>query len=146
MRRQTTDKDFWEKVDKNGANGCWQWLGSQNGSGYAQYWIDGKHLYVHRYAYNHLVGEIPKGMVLDHLCRNRVCVNPAHLEMVTQQENILRGIGKAAKESMAKNCPQGHPYDEQNTILYQGRRYCRECGRTRTNDYHRRLREIRDAT
>ena len=76
MSRKNTAADFWKKVDKGASNGCWQWLGSQNGRGYAQWHIGGKTIYVHRYAYNVLVGEVTSGLIIDHLCRNRSCVNP----------------------------------------------------------------------
>lgn len=138
MSRKNTEADFWKRVNKNAPNGCWQWLGSQNGRGYAQWHIGGKTIYVHRYAYNMLVGEVPDGFIIDHLCRNRSCVNPKHMELVTQQENILRGVGISAQASLATHCPQGHPYDEENTYVYQGRRYCRACGRKRTSDYEKR--------
>lgn len=138
MSRKNTEADFWRKVDKEAPNGCWQWLGSQGAKGYAQWHIAGKIIYVHRYAYNVLVGEIPPELIIDHLCRNRSCVNPEHIELVTQRENILRGIGLAAQGSVATHCPQGHPYDDQNTYIYQGRRYCRACGRQRTSNYEKR--------
>lgn len=138
MVRKNTEIDFWMRVDKDAPNGCWQWLGSQGQKGYAQWHIGGKTIYVHRYSYNILVGEIPISLVIDHLCRNRSCVNPGHMELVTQQENILRGIGLAAQASRATHCPQGHSYDVGNTYIYQGRRYCRACGRKRTSDYEKR--------
>ncbi len=138
MVRKNTETDFWVKVDKEAPNGCWQWLGTQSGKGYAQWHIRGRRIMVHRYAYEVIVGSIPEGLIIDHLCRNRSCVNTDHMELVTQQENILRGIGLAAKESIATHCPQGHPYDEKNTYVYQGRRYCRACGRERTSNYEKR--------
>jgi hypothetical protein len=72
-------------------DGCWRWKGGQNGPGYSMFWLDGQMRYAHRLVYELLVGPIPEGLELDHLCRNRACVNPAHLEPVTHSLNVLRG-------------------------------------------------------
>lgn len=128
------ERFFW-RVDKTDPNGCWLWTGSREPKGYGRFWLNGQQFKAHRAAYELLVGPIPEGLVLDHLCRVRVCVNPAHLEPVTNRENILRGEGRTAVQARRTHCPKGHPYDEANTIVRQrhGRptRQCRACARDR---------------
>lgn len=123
----TTEERFWANVDKTNIDGCWLWLRSNNGKGYGQFVIDGKKHYAHRYAYELIKGVIPKGMTLDHLCRNPYCVNPAHLEPVSNRTNLLRGNTIFALNVAKTHCPHGHPYDLLNTYLYRGDRYCRKC-------------------
>ena len=123
-------------------SGCWIWMGQLRG-GYGRIKLGGrkgKAFSVHRLTYEHFRGPMPEGLEPDHLCRVRCCVNPWHLEAVTHRENGHRGnIGKHL--SSRTHCPQGHPYDEVNTLAYQKRsggrpgvlyRMCRECSRTRT--------------
>lgn len=128
--RPSTDERFWAKVNRPaGTEGCWRWTGMLDGSGYGRFIIKKpKVVPAHRYAYELLVGQIPAGLQLDHLCRNRACVNPAHLEPVTNQENTLRGL----RGRMVTSCAHGHEYTETNTIHRpNGRRGCRECSRLR---------------
>jgi hypothetical protein len=121
---------FWARVDKNGPNGCWLWTGTHDGHhGYGRLKVDGHRTGAHRVAYELLVGPIPDGLFLDHLCRNPPCVNPAHLEPVTNRENVMRSpITLAYINSSKTHCPQGHPYDEANTIHSPAAgRLCRTC-------------------
>ena len=112
------------------SGGCWLWTGTINGNGYGKLFFNGRQVLAHRLSYETFIGPIPKGLFLDHLCRARGCVNPAHLEAVTLGENTRRGdSGKHLAVRVA--CPQGHEYTPQNTWLYQGRRYCRQCRRDR---------------
>lgn len=111
----------------DGETGCWLWVGGLDTDGYGIFSVDGTSRGAHRWSYEHHIGSIPEGLVLDHLCRTRRCVNPIHLEPVTHQTNILRGEGRAAANALKTQCPQGHPYDEINTNFYEGRRYCRMC-------------------
>jgi hypothetical protein len=132
---------FWTKVDRNGPNGCWLWLGAPNGSGYGQFFVRRKHLTAHRVAFllARKVHEIPDDLVLDHLCRNKLCVNPDHLEMVTERENIVaRGIGPTAKNAAKTHCPMGHEYTSENTRLRRGKRECRECVRAQQREQWKR--------
>lgn len=124
-------------------DGCWEYaknLGSAR-NGYRQIQIeirDGRKIRktAHRLVYESMVGPIPEGLVLDHLCRNRCCVNPDHLEPVTQRENVLRGQGVAAKNAAKTHCPRGHEYDDENTgFTGEGHRYCRACNKARCAAY-----------
>jgi hypothetical protein len=125
---------FWDKVRKD-ADGCWRWTGAIQGAGYGNFWVDDKCRLSHRVAYDMLVGPIPEGLELDHLCRNRECVNPAHLEPVTRTENQRRGL-----RAMRVECVNGHPYDAANTYRRpNGTRDCRACIRERVARYKARL-------
>lgn len=133
---------FWSKVEAVHPLGCWEWTGAKVRGGYGRYRLGGggREVMAHRYAYEELVGPIPEGMVLDHLCRNTACVNPDHCEPVTHAENVRRGCSGAvngARERGKTHCPQGHPYDRANTYTSRaGSRHCRACARQRAR--HRR--------
>ena len=107
---------------------CWLWGGYRDRYGYGRV----RGVLAHRISYTLFVGEIPAGLQLDHLCRNRSCINPRHLEPVTARENTLRGLTGAARNALKTHCPQGHPYDEANTVRdSNGARRCRTCRRAR---------------
>lgn len=120
---------FWAKVTPApDESGCLLWTGCFGGKGYGWLRVDGRAQPAHRLAYEHFIGEIPKGMTLDHLCRTRLCVNWTHVEPVTRGENVLRGIGFAAENANKTHCPHGHAYDEANTYYTKnGWRGCRTC-------------------
>jgi hypothetical protein len=128
-----TETLFWAKVDKS--DGCWDWTGYKTATGYGR--VQGTK-YAHRVAYELQVGPIPDGLEIDHLCRNRGCVNPAHLEVVTHQENQLRGNGPCGLNARKTHCPRGHEYTEKNTRVYQGHRMCRTCRRDDERERRRR--------
>lgn len=134
---------FWAKVDKNGSNGCWLWLGNKAERNYGRMYIHGKAIKAHNFSYELLVGPIPIDKELDHLCRVHECVRPEHLEPVTHRVNVLRGYSPAAIHSGKTHCPQGHPYDRDNTYIWKGRRRCRICVRYATEVYKQRKKDER---
>jgi hypothetical protein len=108
--------------------GCWEWPRGLIGSGYGNAWLDGKQHLVHRLVWETLVGPIPPDLEMDHLCRNRKCANPAHLEPVTRSVNQRRGVGASAVNAAKTNCPRcGSDYSHRA----DGRRYCRPCDKAR---------------
>ena len=128
---------FWAKVDVT--DGCWFWQAATS-LGYGLFFPEHSiRVLAHRFAYETLIGPIPPTLQLDHLCRNRRCVNPDHLEPVTIQVNILRGEGHAAKNAAKTHCPQGHAYDLFNTHHFDGERHCRLCGKERQRKYREHL-------
>lgn len=119
------------------ASGCITWPGYKTGNGYGITQVrdpEPRRVLVHRLAYEVLVGPIPAGLDLDHLCRVRHCLNVLHLEPVSRSTNLLRGDGpRLTRERKAAiaTCPAGHPYDEANTYRHGTRRHCRACHRER---------------
>jgi len=121
---------FWAKVDKSGD--CWLWIGATNKGGYGSLTINRKTYGAHRIAIQLAGIEIPPGLHVDHKCRNRLCVNPDHLRLVTPRQNVLENsMGLAALNAAKTHCPKEHPYTPENVYLYRGRRYCRKCSSDR---------------
>jgi hypothetical protein len=120
---------FWEKVSKQPGDGCWFWTSALDAGGYPILWIGGgRSVRAHRFAYGLIVGPIPDGLTLDHLCRVRHCVNPSHLEPCTAGENAKRSPNAPYNVKAASDrCARSHLFDEQNTALHNGRRECRAC-------------------
>jgi hypothetical protein len=105
---------------------CWQWIGHVRRDGYGDVWFGGRTRMVHRLVYQLLVRPLSVIEQLDHLCRNRACVNPDHLDVVSARTNILRGFGAPALAARRTSCPIGHPL---TPVPDGSRRVCRECGR-----------------
>jgi hypothetical protein len=136
---------LWARVAIARDDECWNWTGHLN-CGYGTIFGNGRTYKVHRLAYELLVGPIPEGLVLDHLCRNTACVNPAHLEPVTIYENTRRGLQPErvaqhyAEKRAQTHCKRGHELSGDNLYLGQpGKRACRTCRReaTRRSDEKR---------
>jgi hypothetical protein len=121
--------------------GCWEWTGATGGSRrYGCISVKGVTRRAHRVAYELLAGPIPDGLELDHLCRNRLCVNPEHLEPVTHRENVLRGDAPPAANVSKTHCPRGHELTPENTYTRRGRpggRECRACSIDRATKWNR---------
>lgn len=117
---------FWAKVEKT--DGCWWWRGALTGHGYGSFRVGKKMPGAHRVAWELLRGPIPKGQQIDHLCRNRACVNPDHMEVVSPAINYLRGHGVGALNARKTRCKRGHEFTAANTITDPGGgRHCRTC-------------------
>lgn len=132
---------FWAKT-RLMVDGCWLWEGATTKCGYGTTTVDYRTVYAHRWAYEALVGPIPEGMQLDHLCRVRNCVRPDHLEPVTLAENVrrgrkARGAAPADRRFADRACINGHAMTDENTYVDPlGRRNCRECIRIRGRRYY----------
>lgn len=137
---------LWEKVEKTDT--CWLWRGATNNRGYGQMVVgsllDGskRKVLVHRLSYELLVGPIPEGLVIDHVrnrgCTHQTCVNPAHLEAVTQRENLRRGDGGPGINARKTHCKRGHPFDDGNTYRTSKGRHCKVCRREALRRYRQR--------
>lgn len=139
---------FWSHVNKNGPipehrkelGQCWLWTASLDGRGYGQIGVDKKMLRAHRFAYTILKGKIPPSKKLDHLCRNRICVNPSHLEPKSNRDNILAegSLSNPRLNILKTHCPKQHPYSGKNlgVISTSKHRYCKTCNREKVLRYY----------
>ena len=125
---------FWSKVSGGGFTECWEWTGYVAPGGYGRINVNGTPKVAHRVAYELMVGPIPEGLDLDHLCRNRACVNPYHLDPVTRQVNLRR-----SPRVQVTHCPAGHPYAGDNLLLDNGKRKCRTCVNRRVRERKQRI-------
>ena len=138
--KTTLAERFWEKVDKGGPlfneTPCWVWTACTRKDGYGSILVDRIARLAHRVGYELTHGTIEKGLTLDHLCRNRACVNPAHLEPVEFKENVLRGESFAATNSRKTTCPKGHALAGDNLYQYSYARICRTCKLEQSKRYY----------
>lgn len=119
---------FWSYVDLHAPGGCWNWTGHTSPDGYGILRIQGATRYMPRYSWEKVNGPMPDGLEPDHLCRNRACVNPDHLEPVTHKVNILRGESPTAINARKTRCNRGHEFTPENTYVQRnGGRLCRAC-------------------
>jgi hypothetical protein len=145
---------LWSKIDRRGDDECWPWTGALFPTGYGAIQINGKVNYAHRVVHGLLVGSIPDGLVLDHICHkpdeceggdgcpHRRCVNPHHLAVGTYADNNAPDRISSAQRRKT-HCPQGHPYDAANTYLYRGGRNCRKCARARIQAFYARRKAVK---
>jgi hypothetical protein len=134
---------FVAKIDATSATGCWNWTGHVTIYGYGQFWNGERKVYAHRHSYETFVGPIPEGLDIDHLCRNRRCVNFLHMEPVTRQVNLLRGETFPAARAAQTHCFRGHSLSEDNLYITPstGSRQCQIC---RKENYRRWVKENRE--
>lgn len=150
-KRRPWDEAFWARVDKNGPGGCWLWTGHLQPSGYARTRTpSGSSRAVHLIVYEMLVGPIPHGMQIDHVCHTRACnggsscahrrcCNPQHLQPVTPLQNLARSSNFIATNLMTSHCPRGHPYSGENLrVNSRGARECRTCRNEEMRLYYQR--------
>ena len=153
-RSASPEERFHKRVIIPDDDGCWGWDGSRNGNGYPQFAVNKRLQLVHRWSYEHFIGPIPEGAVIDHMCHgpectlgtqcpHRACVNPWHLRPTTNGENVLRGAGPAARAARATHCPHGHPLSAENLYVKPatGARMCRECNRESNRRWVRKMRD-----
>lgn len=133
---------FWSKVNKHGPRAgrlgcCWVWTAAHDQDGYGLFKLKGKMLRAHRVAW----GDVPLGLNVLHHCDNPPCVRRSHLFLGTVADNNHDAIAKGRSTGSAVDCPAGHPYDEENTYHWRGRRCCRACSRARSYAYYLRGKE-----
>jgi hypothetical protein len=145
MRKPKPDRALLERLFSRtirGPGGCWLWTGGKS-DGYAMLRVQGRMVRLHRTVYEQLVGPVPSGLEIDHLCRVRCCLNPEHMEPVAKRVNILRGEGACAVHARKVTCVRGHPLSGENLEIEGGKfRRCKQC---RRDGQMRRWRERRVA-
>ena len=134
---------FQEKYSVNPDTGCWEWTACLHDGGYGLLNVGGRMVRAHRFSYELHVGPIPDGLVLDHLCRNRACCNPEHLNPCTRGENLHAPDSEspAAVYKARTHCKHGHEYTDDTIYWHRGARYCKVCLRNRKREARRQKRE-----
>lgn len=135
---------FWSRVNKT--ESCWLWMRSLDDKGYGRFYNGKSMSFAHILSYELVIGSVPSGLELDHLCRNVACCNPEHLEPVTHRENVLRGTGPTAIYARATHCVSGHPFSGDNLIVHVRKRgperMCRICKNRRAREVRARKRAL----
>jgi hypothetical protein len=139
---------FWSKVDVRDHDECWPWQGHLASNGYGRMSIGMLGAFAAQRLSLRIAGtDVPERMVVDHLCRNRACVNPAHLRVVTNKTNVLAGVGLTAQNATKTHCVNGHEFTPENTICVRRpdgpRRYCRQCSRVNKARSQKKARRLR---
>ena len=138
-KRPSIKERLFKSFKINKKTGCWEWQLSINTFGYGQIRVNNPRSMrkPHRIMYELMKGKIPKKLSLDHLCRNRACINPDHLEVVTNKENILRGVGITAQNAKKTHCKRGHRLSGKNLFFYKkaNQRMCRTCNYIRNKKF-----------
>ncbi len=144
MPRPSISGRFFKKVKMT--ESCWLWTGPALSHGYGAFGLGPRNLgpvRPYRWCYEFLVGPVPTGLELDHLCRNRLCVNPSHLEPVTHTENVMRGMSPPAVNARKTHCKRGHEFTKDNTVIMNGGRgrQCRYCNsiHSRKQNYNKKM-------
>ncbi|MFI5985110.1 HNH endonuclease signature motif containing protein [Streptomyces sp. NPDC051555] len=146
LRDASASERFWAKVRGTDVSACWEWGLQRDRDGYGKFSIAGKTVLAHRYAYEHMVTEIPEELQLDHLCRSRSCVNPWHLEPVTGSINVRRQHLGESGTHPETHCRAGHPRSTENTYVRNGQRTCRPCNRESKRRSKERAKPTKGAT
>ena len=138
----TPEQRYNARIEVDAETGCWNWTGSDKSkAGYCRFFVEGKRVLVHRWAYEYFVGPIPEGWTVHHKCVNTSCSNPDHLEALSQLKNLLESeTAQASVLARATHCVNGHEFTSRNTYVdpKSGRRTCRECRNARMRRYNAR--------
>lgn len=143
-KTRPVEERFWEKVDATGD--CWEWTGAKTPTGYGTFFpTRSTPMRAYRFVWELLIGPIPEGMQIDHMCLNTRCVNPLHLRLATPRDNALRGHSRPALNARKTHCNEGHPLSGDNLRIYRNGRVCVACERRRNLAISARRRAERQA-
>lgn len=131
-KKRTYDQYILSNIDIRDRDECWPWILPAHKTGYGRGSFNNKQFLAHRASYEYFKEPIPKGLVIDHICKNRICVNPNHLRVVTNLENVTQNSNSlTVKLKNQTHCKRGHLFDEENTYSYKNSRQCKICFKLR---------------